>query len=61
MTCYRETICPDCSGSGEGTHDGTTCRSCKGSGVDWQPACCEACGMELDEDEELCDECKEET
>ncbi len=26
-------ICVYCSGSGEGQYDGTTCRSCKGSGV----------------------------
>lgn len=25
-------ICPACSGSGEGMHEGTTCRSCKGKG-----------------------------
>lgn len=26
-------ICPRCDGSGEGSHDGTTCSWCKGSGV----------------------------
>ena len=26
-------ICQACSGSGEGMYDGTTCSSCKGSGV----------------------------
>lgn len=25
-------ICPACSGSGEGMHEGTTCYSCKGAG-----------------------------
>jgi hypothetical protein len=25
-------ICPACSGSGEGQHEGTTCYSCKGAG-----------------------------
>lgn len=29
-----EPLCPDCAGSGEGMHDGTRCRSCRGSGVD---------------------------
>ena len=28
-----EEICQACSGSGEGMYDGTTCSSCKGSGV----------------------------
>ena len=28
-----EPICSQCSGSGEGQHDGTTCWKCKGSGV----------------------------
>lgn len=27
-------ICPVCSGSGEGQYDGTTCSSCRGSGVE---------------------------
>ncbi len=26
-------ICSNCSGSGEGMHDGTTCYICKGKGV----------------------------
>ena len=26
--------CPACAGSGEGMHDGTTCRTCSGSGVE---------------------------
>lgn len=26
-------LCSRCSGSGEGSHDGTTCWDCKGSGV----------------------------
>ena len=30
----EEGICAYCNGSGEGMYDGTTCRSCKGSGVD---------------------------
>ena len=25
-------LCPNCNGSGEGMHDGTTCTHCKGSG-----------------------------
>jgi hypothetical protein len=25
-------ICPACSGSGEGQHEGTTCGTCKGEG-----------------------------
>ena len=25
-------ICPDCSGSGEGMWDGSSCRTCKGTG-----------------------------
>ena len=25
-------ICPACNGSGEGQHEGTTCRTCKGAG-----------------------------
>lgn len=25
-------ICPACNGSGEGQHEGTTCRTCKGTG-----------------------------
>ena len=25
-------ICPACSGSGEGMHEGTTCYQCKGAG-----------------------------
>ena len=25
-------ICPSCSGSGEGQHDGTRCVTCKGAG-----------------------------
>lgn len=29
-----EPICPQCSGSGEGMYDGTTCGKCKGSGVE---------------------------
>ncbi len=27
--------CPDCSGSGEGSYDGSSCRSCGGSGETW--------------------------
>ena len=34
MTDEDDNICPACSGSGEGQYDGTTCYSCKGSGVD---------------------------
>jgi DnaJ-class molecular chaperone len=28
-----DSICPNCSGSGEGQYEGTRCSSCKGSGV----------------------------
>ena len=30
----EELICNGCSGSGEGSYEGTTCRSCGGSGVE---------------------------
>lgn len=30
----EDEICPVCNGSGEGQYDGTTCRSCKGSGIE---------------------------
>jgi len=29
---YEPSICPTCNGSGEGMHEGTTCRVCKGKG-----------------------------
>jgi hypothetical protein len=29
---YEPGICPACSGSGEGMHEGTTCGTCKGEG-----------------------------
>lgn len=29
---YEPGICSNCSGSGEGQYDGTTCRVCKGKG-----------------------------
>ena len=29
-----EPLCPHCNGSGEGMYDGSTCRSCGGSGVE---------------------------
>ena len=32
--CFIEGICGNCNGSGEGCADGTTCRSCKGKGVE---------------------------
>ena len=33
MSFDREiVICPQCNGSGEGSHDGSTCSACKGSG-----------------------------
>ena len=32
---YEEFICPHCNGSGEGRFDGTTCRFCGGSGVEY--------------------------
>ncbi len=60
MIVLRETICPSCSGSGEGMYEGTTCRSCKGRGLHYEPVTCMSCGIELDEDVDLCDECKEE-
>ncbi len=25
-------ICQDCNGSGEGRHDGSTCKTCRGAG-----------------------------
>lgn len=28
----EEGICPACSGSGEGMHDGSVCPTCKGAG-----------------------------
>lgn len=31
--CNGEEICGNCNGSGEGMYDGSTCWSCKGSGV----------------------------
>ena len=31
----HEVMCNTCSGSGEGQHDGTTCRVCKGAGELW--------------------------
>ena len=31
----HEVICNACSGSGEGQHEGTTCRACKGLGELW--------------------------
>lgn len=30
---YEPDICSACNGSGEGMHDGSTCRNCKGKGV----------------------------
>ena len=38
----EEDICPVCSGSGEGMTEGSTCRSCKGTGTIW---------VEIDDDE----------
>ena len=29
---HEEYICPSCSGSGEGMHDGAVCHKCKGTG-----------------------------
>ena len=40
-------FCPNCSGSGEGPADGTTCRVCHGSGV---------AKPDDDNDEEDCDD-----
>ena len=31
----EEGICPQCSGSGEGMTENSTCRACKGTGVTW--------------------------
>ena len=31
----HEVICNACSGSGEGQHEGTSCRVCKGLGEVW--------------------------
>ena len=31
----HEAICSACSGSGEGMYDGSTCRTCRGSGEVW--------------------------
>ncbi|CAB4199784.1 hypothetical protein UFOVP1356_8 [uncultured Caudovirales phage] len=33
-----EEICSCCSGSGEGQFEGTTCRACGGSGIEWVEA-----------------------
>lgn len=41
---YEELTCSQCNGSGEGMHDGTTCRSCKGWGIEYV--------LEEDEDEQ---------
>lgn len=41
-------ICCYCSGSGEGMHDGTTCRNCNGQGEVYHY-----------EDEPICDDCEE--
>ena len=30
----EKATCPQCNGSGEGMHDGTKCKLCKGSGVE---------------------------
>jgi hypothetical protein len=30
--CPQRRICSSCSGSGEGSHDGSRCHSCRGSG-----------------------------
>lgn len=32
---YEDLICPCCRGSGEGMYEGTDCRSCEGSGVEY--------------------------
>ena len=34
----HEAICSACSGSGEGHHEGSTCRTCRGSGEVWVTA-----------------------
>jgi len=30
---YEEELCTNCNGSGEGTHEGTKCRTCSGKGI----------------------------
>jgi len=32
---YEEVYCEECAGSGEGMHEGSTCRACRGSGVQY--------------------------
>lgn len=32
MKRVEEELCFECNGSGEGMHDGTTCRRCRGRG-----------------------------
>jgi len=64
---YQDSICGNCSGSGEGMADGTTCRECKGRG-EFRVECeeCEGsgemlspcCGAEIVL-EDVCLECKE--
>jgi hypothetical protein len=39
----EDLLCPTCCGSGEGQFDGTTCRDCKGSGL-------QACKKQEEED-----------
>lgn len=50
-----EYICSGCSGSGEGPHEGTTCRTCHGSGVEMGYA------DEPDHDQEELDESQQES
>jgi len=46
---YIEGSCGVCNGSGEGMYDGSTCWSCKGSGVETIECNCEE---EIEEDVE---------
>lgn len=32
----EKNYCPACNGSGEGSYDGSSCRTCGGSGETWQ-------------------------
>lgn len=34
MRLYKESVCVQCNGSGEGMHDGSTCSACGGEGLD---------------------------
>lgn len=38
---YTEDSCGACNGSGEGSYDGSICRTCKGSGVEYIECDCD--------------------